>query len=659
MPKFSTIKASEVPEILQLLLEKNKSACEALLQNKAPFTWENLIEPLDDLDDELSQFWSPIAHLHAVRDTKALRNCFEKCLPLLSAYESHMGHNEALYNAIKSIDASTLNTTQKKIIHDTLRDFQLSGIALSKVDKTRFEIIDAHLSTLSHQFENNILDAEQHFELHLSDKSRLTGLPEHAINAAQIRAKEKNLEGFILNLEFPCYLAVMTYAEDRALRETLYKTFVTRASDLSADKAHDNSTIMDEILNLRHEKARLLGFKNYAEGSLATKMAPSTAAVFSFLDSLIEKTHDKAKREFSELEKFAGQSLQPFDIAYYSQKKKQALTTFSDEALRPYFPLPRVLEGMFNIIQTLYGVSLEEIKSQVDVWHPDVRCYRIVDKHQLPRGYLYMDLFARPHKRGGAWMDSAVSRRKKLDGTLQLPVAFLTCNFAKSEGKHPSALTHDELITLFHECGHCLHHLLTQVDHLGASGINGVEWDAVELPSQIFENWCWDKASLKLLSAHVETGESLPDTLFDRLLASKQFQSAMAIARQLEFASFDFLMHATFTPEQTNFINNTLNAVRKKTTVLPVAPYNRAQHSFSHVFSGGYAAGYYSYLWAEVLSSDAFARFEEEGVLNTQTGQDFLHCILEVGGSRKAQEAFECFRGRPVSIDAFLRHNGI
>ncbi|MFZ4076956.1 MAG: M3 family metallopeptidase [Legionellaceae bacterium] len=659
LPLFSKISIQEAPHHLALMLQNNKSNCEALVKKKGPFTYDNLIAPLDDMDDALSQFWAPIAHLHAVCDTKALRACFESCLPQLSAYDSYRGHHGALYNAIKSIDSSRLNPTQQKIIDDTLRDFKLSGIGLSTTDKHRFEAIDARLSTLSHQFENNILDAEQQYELHILDENRLNGLPSHAREAAQARAKEKKLDGFILNLEFPCYLAVMTYADDRALRETLYTAYVTRASDLSPDKAHDNTAIMDEILALRHEKALLLGFKHYAQYSLATKMAPSTEAVFNFLESLIQKTRDRAKQEFMDLETFAGQSLQPFDIAYYSQKKKQTLTTFSDEELRPYFPLPHVLKGLFYIIHALYNVHIEAIPESVDVWHPDVHCYRITDEHQTPIGYLYMDLFARPHKRGGAWMDSAVSRRKKPDGELQLPVAFLTCNFAKSEGEHPASLTHDELITLFHECGHCLQHLLTKVDDLGASGIQGVEWDAVELPSQFFENWCWDKKALQHLSSHVETGQPLPDVLFERLLASKQFQSAMSIARQLEFASFDFLMHASYAPEQPHHIAQVLNKVRSKIAVVPIAPYNRAQHSFAHVFSGGYAAGYYSYLWAEVLSSDAFARFEEEGIFNPQTGQDFLCCILEVGGSCKAETAFEAFRGRPAKIDAFLKHHGI
>ncbi len=659
LPLFSKIKIADVPHLLKTLLDKNKTRCGVLLQNKGPFTWDNLIEPLDDMDDTLSQFWAPIAHLHAMRDNKALRDCFKKCLPMLSAYESYMGHHEALYKAIQSINQSTLNATQQKIINDTLRDFKLSGIMLSKSDKTRYEAIDERLSTLSHQFENNILDAEQHFELHITDTSRLAGLPEHALHAARARAEKKKLEGVILNLEFPCYHAVLTYADDTALRETLYKAYVTRASDLSSNSRHDNSDIMEKILTLRHEKAILLGFKNYAEASLATKMAPSTDAVFNFLDALIKQTHDKAKQEYADLEAFAGHTLQPFDIAYYSQKKKQTLTSFSDEALRAYFPLPHVLNGLFNIIHTLYGVHFEEIKDPIDTWDDDVHCYRVTDHKKNARGYLYMDLFARPHKRGGAWMDSAVSRRKKNDGSIQLPVAFLTCNFAKSEGKYPASLTHDELITLFHETGHCLQHLLTQVNYLGASGINGVEWDAVELPSQFFENWCWDKDALEYLSSHVETGEPLPDALFEPLLASKQFQSAMAIARQLEFASFDFLMHTSFTPNQPNFISDTLNKVREKTAVIPVAPYNRVQHSFAHVFSGGYAAGYYSYLWAEILSSDAFARFEEEGIFNRKTGQDFLRCILEVGGSVKAKDAFEAFRKRPANIDAFLRHHGV
>jgi oligopeptidase A len=455
----------------------------------------------------------------------------------------------------------------------------------------------------------------------------------------------------------------MTYAEDRALREQMYEAYVTRASDQGPNAGQfDNTALMNEMLTLRQEKASLLGFNNYAELSLATKMAESPQQVMGFMNDLVQRAHQQAKNEFKELAKFAADTynispVKPWDAAYLSEKRRKLLFSISQEDLRPYFPHPKVMEGLFAIIKILYGVLLQEVPG-VDVWHKDVHCYAVVDDHNQVRGYVYTDLYSRPHKHGGAWMDSLQSRRKLEDGTIQLPIATLTCNFAKSSGSKPALLSHDEVTTLFHEMGHCLHHLLTQVDYLGASGINGVEWDAVELPSQFFENWCWEKNALDLMTAHIDTGEPLPEMYFDRLIAAKNFQSAMAMMRQLEFSLFDFRIHQEYQPKD-SFVSDVLADVRSKTNIIPIAPYNRFQHSFSHIFGGGYSAGYYSYSWAEVLSSDAFSRFEEEGVFNTTTGHDFLKCILEVGGSKPAAEAYKEFRGRPATVDALLRHNGI
>lgn len=664
LPQFNTIDINTFVKRLDALLQTNLQQITSLLTQHSNFTWNNLMQPLDDMDDTLERFWSPLAHLHAVVNSPLLRDCYQACLPKLSAYEAAIGHNQSLYNAINSIDKSTLDQAQQKILEDTLRDFELSGVALSADNKHRFEAIQARLSELSNQFENNVLDAGQDYQLHIIESTRLQGLPEHALHSARELATEKGLSGWLLNLEIPSYLAVVTYADDRALREEIYKAFVTRASDQGPTAGkYNNTSVMDEMLALRHEKARLLGFANYAELSLATKMAKSTEQVLDFLSDLTNRGHNQAEKEFDRLQLFAKEEyhidkVEPWDIAYLSEKKMQSRYAISQEELRPFFPLPKVMEGLFTIINKLYGMTVEQVMD-VDTWHADVTCYRVSDHKNKVRGYLYADLFARQDKRGGAWMDSCQTRRQLDDGSIQLPIATLTCNFAKPVANKPPTLSHDEVLTLFHEFGHCLHHVLTQVDYLGASGIHGVEWDAVELPSQFFENWCWEEEALQLLTAHVDNGQTLPKELFDKMMAARNFQSAMAMMRQLEFSLFDFRIHREFQQQKTDFIARTLADVRKQTTVVPIAPYNRFQHSFSHIFGGGYAAGYYSYKWAEVLSSDAFSRFEEEGIFNAQTGRDFLHQILEVGGSRKASDAFMAFRGREAKIDALLKHNGI
>lgn len=664
LPQFTSVNTDHFVEHLDKLLQDNLAQIAVILRENEQFTWNNLMRPLEEMDDALERFWSPFSHLHAVVNSQKLRDCYQACLPKLSAYDSAIGHNQKLYNAIKSLDKTMLNETQRKIIADSVRDFELSGVALSSEKKQRFEEIQTQLSQLSNQFENNVLDASQAFSLHITDEKRIAGLPEHAIHTARELAAEKELPGWMLNLEFPCYLAVITYAEDRALREEMYQAYVTRASDQgpSAGK-YDNTTLIDELLTLRQEKAALLGFANYAELSLAAKMAESPTQVIGFLQDLSKRGHHQAETEFKSLQEFAAkeydlQELAPWDLAFVSEKKSQKEYAISQEELRPYFSLNKVMEGLFTIVNKLYGMHMEETKD-IDTWHPDVKCYRILDENKQLRGYIYADLFARQHKRGGAWMDSLQGRRILANGDIQLPIATLTCNFAKPSAKKMAALSHDEVLTLFHELGHCLHHVLTKVDYLNASGINGVEWDAVELPSQFFENWCWEKSALQLLTQHIDSGEILPDELFNKLLAAKNFQSAMAMMRQLEFSLFDFRIHQEFKSQSSGLVTKILNEVRKQTTVVPIAPYNRFQHSFSHIFAGGYAAGYYSYKWAEVLSSDAFSRFEEEGIFNAQTGRDFLHSILEKGGSKKAADAYLQFRGRPAKVDALLRHNGI
>lgn len=663
LPHFSHIDVANFKTHLHAMLQDNLQRIEQLLDENHYYTWDDLMYPLDDLEDALERFWSPFSHLHSVMDSPEVRDCYETCLPLLSAYHATIGHNKRLYAAIKSIDTSPLNAVQKKIITDSLRGFELSGVALSAEAQKRFETLQARLSELSNQFEQHILDATQAFTIHLMDDTRIKGIPLHALHTAKELAEEKGLSGYVFTLEYPSFQAIMTYAEDRDLREQMYEAFVTRASEQGPNAGQfDNTALMNEILALRQEKAALLGFNNYAELSVATKMAESPQQVMGFLNDLAERAREQARNEFKQLEQFAADTyhisqVKPWDSAYLSEKRRQELYSLSQEDLRPYFPQPKVMAGLFAIIEKLYAVSLQEL-SGVDVWHKDVQCYAVVDQHNQVRGYVYTDLYSRPHKHGGAWMDSLQSRRKLEDGSIQVPIATLTCNFAKPIGSQPALLSHDEVTTLFHEMGHCLHHLLTQVDYLSASGINGVEWDAVELPSQFFENWCWEQSALELMTAHSDSGEPLPEALYERLITAKNFQSAMAMMRQVEFSLFDFRLHQEY-QHNTTLVSDIIADVRRSTGIIPTAAYNRFQHSFSHIFGGGYAAGYYSYSWAEVLSSDAFSRFEEEGVFNTKTGHDFLKCILEVGGAKPAAEAYQEFRGRPATVDALLRHNGI
>lgn len=663
LPQFSNLDFASFPDQMDALLDTNRRQIDVLLQQTS-FSWDSLIQPLEDMDDALEHLWSPLSHLHAVVNSPKLRSCYQACLPKLSAYAAAIGQNSALYQAIKAVPQDKLDATQQKIITDMLQDFELSGVALSPDNKKRFEAIQTRLSELSNQFDNHVLDATQAYTLTITDEQRLQGLPEHALNAARELAHEKKSEGWILTLEAPCYLAVAMYAEDRSLRETMYYAYVTRASDQGPQAGQfDNSAIIDQTLALRHEKANLLGFANYAELSLATKMADSTHNVIDFLENLVQRSYPQAKKEFAELQHFAATNyglddVKSWDIAFLTEKMRQRQFTLSQEDLRPYFPQNTLMNGLFTIVERLYGVRFAEV-TNVDTWHNDVTCYQLLDDQQQIRGFLYVDLFARRNKRGGAWMDSQCGRRRLTNGTIQLPIATLTCNFAKPQANKMATFSHDEVLTLFHELGHCLHHLLTRVDYLSASGINGVEWDAVELPSQFFENWCWEKEALSLLTRHVKTNEALPDVLFERLVASRNFQSAMVMLRQLEFSLFDFKLHQHYTTSTPDYVAKLLTTIRHETAVVPIADYNRFQHSFSHVFAGGYAAGYYSYKWAEVLSSDAYARFEEEGIFNTRTGHDFLHAVLEVGGSKKASEAFVAFRGREARIDALLRHSGI
>ncbi len=666
-PPFSRIRPEHVEPAIERILEDNRRQVADLLARGGPYTWDNLVRPLEDMDDRLDKAWSPVRHLNAVVNTEALRQAYNACLPKLSDYATDLGQNERLYQAHRSLaesdQFSRMDQVQRKIIHDALRDFRLAGVALPPERKARFKAIEQRLSQLASRFEENVLDATNAWTKHVAEESLLQGLPETAKAVARQAAETRGLDGWLLTLEFPSYAAVMTFADDRALRRELYEAYVTRASDQGPHAGRwDNGEVMEEILKLRHEKARLLGYANFAELSLATKMAESPREVLEFLEELARRSKPVAERDLAELARFARDHhgidrLEAWDLMYYSEKLRQHKFRLSQEEVKQYFPADRVVPGLFQVVERLYGLKIRQLEG-VDVWHPDVRCYEIHDADGRLRGRFYLDLYARPKKRGGAWMDECVARRR-LQGQVQVPIAFLTCNFTPPAGDDPALLTHDEVLTLFHEFGHGLHHMLTQVDYAGVAGIRGVEWDAVELPSQFMENFCWHRETLDLIAGHYRSGEPLPDALFQKMLAAKNFQAGMMMVRQLEFALFDFRIHLEYDPEKGGRIYEILEEVRDRVAVFRPPAFNRFAHSFSHIFGGGYAAGYYSYKWAEVLSADAFSRFEEEGIFDPAVGRAFLQHILEVGGSRPALESFKAFRGRAPKIDALLRHSGI
>jgi oligopeptidase A len=666
LPPYQQIKPEHVEPAIETVLADNRTQLAKLLAAEE-YTWDTLLQPLEDLQDKINRTWSPVSHLNAVMNNEALREAHNACLPKLSEYGTELGQNRQLFQAYGAIansaQFSELDTAQQKVIRDALRDFRLSGVDLPEDKKARFKAIQQQLSSLTSKFSDNVLDATQAWKKHITDESALRGLPESAMAMAQQTAQAEQQSGWMLTLEFPCYFAVMTYAQDRELRKELHDAYVTRASDQGPNAGQwDNSQLMEEILALRYEKAQLLSFNNFAELSLATKMAPDTDTVVGFLEELATKSKPYAQRDFQELQTFASQEcgiseLQPWDLLYVSEKLRQSKYAISQEELKAYFPEPKVVSGLFEIVKRLYGLEIRQVHD-VETWHKDVRFYEIKDQQGLLRGQFFLDLFARPNKRGGAWMAECVSRRKTPTG-LQTPVAYLTCNFSPPVGDNPALFTHYEVTTLFHEFGHGLHHMLTQVDYLEVSGINGVAWDAVELPSQFMENWCWEKEALELIAEHYQTGEPLPEDLRQRLLSAKNFQSAMQMVRQLEFALFDFRLHREYDPQQGGRTQQILDEVRREVAVITPAPYNRFQHSFSHIFAGGYAAGYYSYKWAEVLSADAFSKFEENGIFDQTTGKAFLNNILEKGGSREPLELFVAFRGREPKIDALLRHSGI
>ncbi len=664
LPRFTEFKPEFVaPAISQLLADVRKVTGQVTGDETEP-TWDTFVTPLDDAVERLRRAWGQVAHLNAVMNSTQLREVYNETLPQVTQLFTELAQNESLFRRYKALRASaayqTLSDAQRKFVENELRDFRLGGADLAPRDKAEFGKNAQELAKLSSRFNDNVLDETNAFELLVTDKNDLAGLPADTVEAARTAAKNENKEGWKFTLHAPSYLPVLQYADNRALRERMYRAFVTRASEFGPPE-HDNTPLIVEILKLRRRQARLLGYEDYAQLSLEPKMAESSRQVLDFLTDLAARARTYAQRDLDELRGFARDELglvplESWDVAYASEKLRLARYAFSDQDIKQYFPEPKVLEGMFGVVQKLYGIEISE--EEATRWHDDVRFFAIRDHSGELLGRFYMDLHARPTKRGGAWMDDAITRRRKQDG-LQTPVAYLNCNFSSPVGDKPALLTHDEVITLFHEFGHGLHHLLTRVDVLGVSGINGVEWDAVELPSQFMENFCWEWNVLKEMTQHVDTAEPLPRELFDKMLAAKNFQVGMQTLRQIEFSMFDMNIHHQYEPDGPISPMRVLDEVRKKVAVMIPPSYNRFPNGFSHIFGGGYAAGYYSYKWAEVLSADAYSEFEEHGVLEGNVGSRFRDEILAVGGSRPALESFVAFRGREPSIEALLRHSGM
>lgn len=664
LPLFSQIKPEHVLPAIQEALKNCRHTIETVLTKNSQYTWDNLIQPIDEMDEKFSRAWSPISHLNSVKNSPELREAYEACLPLLSEYSTWVGQHKPLYQAYKQIKESEeytkLTKAQKKVIDNALRDFELSGIGLPEDKQKRYGEIVAKLSELSSKYSNNVLDATMGWTKLITNLDDLTGMPESALAAAKEQAKAKGQEGWLLTLDIPSYLPVMTYCDNRDLRFELYQAYNTRASDQGPNAGKwDNTEIIKQILSLRDELAHLLGFETYADKSLATKMAESTQQVIEFLTDLASKAKPQGEKELADLKRYAyeffgASDIKPWDIAYYSEKQKQYLYTINDEELRPYFPEQTVINGLFEVVHRVFGITAKQ-RQGVEVWDPEVKFYDLYNTDGELKGSFYLDLYAREHKRGGAWMDDCIGRMRFADGHVQKPVAYLTCNFNRPIGDKPALFTHNEVTTLFHEFGHGLHHMLTEIDVSSVAGINGVPWDAVELPSQFLENWCWEPEALAFISGHYETGEPLPTEMLEKMLDAKNYQAALFILRQLEFGLFDFKLHSQKDPD----ILETLKQVRELVAVVPTVEWGRFPHAFSHIFAGGYAAGYYSYLWAEVLSADAFSRFEEEGIFNTKTGNAFLDNILSQGGSDEPMTLFKNFRGREPQLEALLRHYGI
>lgn len=667
LPPFEQFSPDQIVPAMTELIDTSKARINELVKTTQAPTWDMLIEPISELDERLDNAWAVFGHLTGVKDSPELREAYSQALALLTDYQSWLGQHDGLFKAYKQIaqsdDFNSLTTAQKAAIEQALRDFRLSGVDLNENDKKAFATLQSELAQLQQRFSEHVLDATQAWSLHITDEKRLSGLPASARATLAQYARQKDKEGWLVTLEMPSVIPVLTYADDRALRRETYMAHVTRASDVGPHGGvYDNGPEMTDILTKRQAAAELLGFANHAEVSLATKMAESPAAVLDFLNQLAAKAVPQAKREYDELVDFARDELgmtdelEPWDISYASEKLKEQRYAVSQEELKPYFPAPRVIEGLFETAHRLFNISFEQV-SDFETYHPDVQLYNVLENGEVVARF-YMDLYAREGKRGGAWMDEC-RKRVRIGNRLQKPVAYLTCNFTPPVDGKPSLLTHDEVTTLFHEFGHSLHHMLTRVDVGDVSGISGVAWDAVELPSQFMENWCWEPEALAFISGHVETGEPLPADLLEKMLAAKNFQSAMGTARQLQFSLFDMKLHNKTEAFMVNDVQAVLDQVRDEVSVIKTVPENRFQHSFGHIFAGGYSAGYYSYKWAEVLSADAYSRFEEEGIFNAETGKAFRDVILANGGSVPAGELFKQFRGREPQVDALLRHSGI
>ncbi|ENV60911.1 M3 family metallopeptidase [Acinetobacter soli] len=662
VPQFDQIQLDTLKQDIEKNIQAGQRFLDQLDTPPSDFAAQHaLVQQLDQLENAMSESWGVLSHLNAVMNNAQTREVYQALLPSLSEYYTQLGQHTALYQSYQQLhdssQFSSLSAAEQSAIRLALRDFKLSGVALEGANKARYAEISARLSQLSSDFSNHVLDATQAYFKPLSEEE-LIGLPQSSIELLKQYGQQRELNQPVATLDFPAYLAIMTYAENRELRETIYKAYTTRASDQADHPEYDNTAVMEEILALRQEMAQLLGFENFAAYSLASKMAPDVDTVHDFLVDLAAHARTPALKEVEELTAIARQDgldqLQPWDSGYYSEKLKQQQFNLSQEALKPYFPAPKIIQGLFQIVQRLYGIDI--VEREAPVWHPDVRYYELEDQGQVLAGF-YFDLYARSGKRGGAWMSGFRSRMQSAQG-LQKPICYMVCNFTPPVGKQPALLTHDEVNTLFHEFGHGLHHMLTEVDNISVAGTHGVAWDAVELPSQFMEFWTWDQQSLNLLSEHIETKAQLPQALLNALLSARFFQSGMQTLRQIEFALFDLTIHRKTPALTSSQIQAELDQIRREFSVLPTAAYNRFQHSFSHIFAGGYAAGYYSYKWAEVLASDAFDRFEQEGIFNTQTGAEFRKAILAVGGKDTALDAFVNFRGREPKIDALLRHQG-
>lgn len=663
LPLFDQIKPEHVLPVLDAEVERARTIVSELTDVADP-DWNSLMMPLEAMEERLGRVWGPVSHLNSVCDSEELRPVYQQGVAKMTEWSSELGQNEELYAAIRTVsernDFATLSEERQQVINHALRDFKLSGAELEGADKERFTAIQMEMSELTTAFGQHVLDATQAFDLHLTNKADVAGLPESVLASAEQRATQAEKEGgWLITLDAPSYIPFMQYAENRDLRETMYREYVTRASSGELD----NGPVIDQILTLRAEAASLLGFEHYAASSLASKMARDVDEATGFLRELAAKSKTQAEKEFAELETFAAEELgikklSAWDVAYASEKLRLKTYAISQEELKPYFPEKNVIQGMFGLVEKLYGISINE-NSGAPTWHKSVRYFEVFDSSGEQIAAFYLDPYARAHKHGGAWMDECVVRWRKADGSLQLPVAYLVCNFDAPVGDKPALWTHDEVTTLFHEFGHGLHHMLTTVSELGVSGIRGVPWDAVELPSQFMENFCWERDVVDLFGRHFETGDALPDALFDKMLAAKNFQSAMIMLRQIEFSLFDLLLHSEFDPTGEESVQQLLGRVRAEVAVMTPPSFNRFQNSFSHIFAGGYAAGYYSYKWAEVLSADVYATFEEEGILNANTAGRLREELLSIGGSREIMDAFVAFRGREPSVDALLRHSGL